>query len=146
MVRQSCPFSFVHAGHGVLLAVLLVLFCCGMGADLSPWKAGLIAGVAAAFAGLVVIHLLTLFGNSAVGSHQGMFACWAFEFGLLVYFAQSIVRSFGYIADGIEMGAPKWMEWRAALGLVWATLFLYVNLLWMARQFVGKQGDRARRF
>jgi len=130
----------------VLLAVLLGLFYCGVEIDMSPWNAGLIAGFAAALASLFVIPFLALFGNNVAGVHQGLFACWAVEFGLLVYFAQSLLRSFGYIADGIEMGAPKWMEWRAALGLVWAVLAIYISMLWLARNLIGNQSQRARRF
>jgi len=48
--------------------------------------------------------------------------------GFVVYLAQQLALGFKYIADAAEMGAPQWMEWRAAFCLMVALVFIYITL------------------
>ncbi len=60
----------------------------------------------------------------------------------LIILAQELSRGFGYIEDAIELGAPKWMEWRAALGFMVAIIFIYVGLLNVLRKVLRSRLSR----
>jgi uncharacterized YccA/Bax inhibitor family protein len=59
-----------------------------------------------------------------------------------VFLAKELSRSFGYIEDAIELGAPKWMEWRAALGLMVAIIVIYLGLLNTLRKLLRRRPSR----
>jgi uncharacterized YccA/Bax inhibitor family protein len=105
-----------------LVALMLALYSCGMGLDLSPITAGIIAAVVTALAGFAVMSVLQTIGSQPAMPRQGAILYGAGLCGCLVFLAQSLLRSFGYIEDAIELGASKWMKWRAALGLIVAII------------------------
>jgi uncharacterized YccA/Bax inhibitor family protein len=43
--------------------------------------------------------------------------------------AMNLVLDFDFIESGAEQGAPKYMEWYAAFGLMITLIWLYVEIL-----------------
>jgi uncharacterized YccA/Bax inhibitor family protein len=125
-----------------LVAVMLALYSCGLGLKVSPITAGIIAAVVTALAGLAVISVLQGIGVQAGLPRQGAILYGAGLCGCLVFLVQELSRGFGYIEDAIELGAPKWMEWRAALGLMVAIIFIYIGLLGTLRKLLRSRPSR----
>jgi len=43
--------------------------------------------------------------------------------------ALNLVLDFDFVERGVESGAPKWMEWYAAFGLIVTLVWLYIEVL-----------------
>jgi uncharacterized YccA/Bax inhibitor family protein len=54
----------------------------------------------------------------------------------MVFLAQRLALSFRYIEEGVETGAPKWCEWRAAFGLMVALVYIYLAVLNVLRDIL----------
>ena len=72
---------------------------------------------------------LSMFGVSMGLFHgNGLFAI-GFSVVVVVIAALNLVMDFDFIEHGAEMGAPKYMEWYAAFGLMVTLIWLYVEIL-----------------
>jgi uncharacterized YccA/Bax inhibitor family protein len=52
-----------------------------------------------------------------------------FSFGVVVIAALNLVLDFDFIEEGAERGAPKYMEWFGAFGLLVTLIWLYLEIL-----------------
>ena len=52
-----------------------------------------------------------------------------FSLFVVVIAALNLVLDFDFIEHGAEQGAPKFMEWYAAFGLVVTLIWLYIEIL-----------------
>jgi uncharacterized YccA/Bax inhibitor family protein len=84
--------------------------------------------------GIVVIYLvdmaLRLFFHTAIpmiqdGGPIGI----AFSLVVVGIAALNLVLDFDFIEQGVESGAPKWMEWYAAFALTVTLVWLYIEIL-----------------
>ena len=62
-----------------------------------------------------------LFGNSTTGILFSLFVVGIAAFNL--------VLDFDFIEQGAEQGAPKYMEWYGAFGLMITLIWLYIEIL-----------------
>ena len=51
------------------------------------------------------------------------------SFGIVIIAALNLVIDFDFIEEGSEKGAPKYMEWEGAFGLLVTLIWLYLELL-----------------
>ena len=51
------------------------------------------------------------------------------SFGIVIIAALNLVIDFDFIEEGSENGAPKYMEWYGAFGLLVTLIWLYLELL-----------------
>ena len=51
------------------------------------------------------------------------------SFGIVIVAALNLVIDFDFIEEGSEKGAPKYMEWYGAFGLLVTLIWLYLELL-----------------
>lgn len=93
-------------------------------------------GVFVATAGIVVVYiislLMSLFGNSGLAVMDPTNASMlSIGFSLFVVFIASLnlVMDFDFIEQGAEHGAPKYMEWYGAFGLLVTLIWLYLEIL-----------------
>ncbi len=125
---------------GLTLSVLLVM--------LAVYRMGwlratprFVKGVVAATAGILVFYLvslvLSMFGIAPV--MQGS-STLSIGFSLLVVgiAAMNLILDFAVIEDGIDRGAPLYMEWYAAFSLVVTLVWIYVEILNLLRKFQGR--------
>jgi uncharacterized YccA/Bax inhibitor family protein len=105
------------------------------------YKSGLIKvtqkfrmGVVAATGGIMVFYLLTwllsifhisifssVFGSGPIGI--------AFSFFVVAIAALNLVLDFDFVEQGVAYGAPKYMEWYAAFGIMVTLVWLYLEML-----------------
>ncbi len=52
-----------------------------------------------------------------------------FSFFVIIIAAMNLVVDFDFIEEGAEKGAPKYMEWYGAFGLMVTLVWLYLEIL-----------------
>jgi uncharacterized YccA/Bax inhibitor family protein len=123
----------------VMQAVMLTLGV--LAAMLMAYKSGLIKatenfklGVVAATGGIALLYLINIgmrmFGFEGMGFiHDSGAMGIAFSLFVVVIAALNLVLDFDFIEAGAEAGAPKYMEWYGAFGLVVTLVWLYLEIL-----------------
>ena len=90
-------------------------------------------GVFAATGGIGLIYLttfiLSFFGLSIPYIHGSGTIGILFSLFVVVIAALNLVLDFDFIERGAERGAPKYMEWYAAFGLLVTLIWLYIEML-----------------
>ncbi|MFH1956845.1 MAG: Bax inhibitor-1/YccA family protein [bacterium] len=90
-------------------------------------------GVVAATGGIFLIYLFTwllgIFGVNIPYIHSSGLVGIAFSVFVVIVAALNLVLDFDFIENGSEKGAPKYMEWYAAFGLMVTLVWLYVEIL-----------------
>ena len=112
-----------------------------LGALLMAYRSGLIRatenfklGVVAATGGIFLLYMVNigmrLFGFEGMGFiHDSGLVGIGFSVGVVVVAALNLVLDFDFIEQGVDAGAPKYMEWYAAFGLLVTLVWLYLEIL-----------------
>ncbi|WP_343228770.1 Bax inhibitor-1/YccA family protein [Pseudoxanthomonas sp. SE1] len=125
-------------GGIVMQAVMLtfgILF-----ALLFAYRSGLIKatenfklGVVAATGGIALVYLASIalgfFGIKIPLIHESGLIGIGFSLFVVVIASLNLVLDFDFIETGVEQGAPKYMEWYGAFGLMVTLVWLYLELL-----------------
>ena len=61
-------------------------------------------------------------------SNSSMFSI-GFSIFVVIIASLNLVLDFDFIEEGAEMGAPKYMEWYGAFGLLVTLIWLYLEIL-----------------
>lgn len=124
---------------GIVVQAVFLTFGT-LGALLLAYSSGLIQatenfklGVAAATGGIAILYLIN-FAMSFFGSGIGIITDSSmmgilFSGFVVVIAALNLVMDFDFIEEGAEMGAPKYMEWYGAFGLLVTLIWLYLEIL-----------------
>jgi uncharacterized YccA/Bax inhibitor family protein len=90
-------------------------------------------GVTAATGGIFLFYLvqfgLSFFGIKIPYIHESGIIGIGFSLFVCVIAALNLVMDFDFIEEGEKQGAPKYMEWYAAFGLVVTLVWLYLEIL-----------------
>jgi len=125
--------------EGIVMQAVMLTFGT-MFALLFAYRSGLIKatenfklGVAAATGGIALIYLTTmalgLFGIKIPYIHESGIIGIGFSLFVVVIAALNLVLDFDFIESGVEAGAPKYMEWYGAFGLMVTLVWLYIEFL-----------------
>lgn len=125
--------------EGIVLQAVMLTFGT-LFALLFAYRSGLIKatenfklGVAAATGGIALIYLATivlgLFGIKIPYIHESGLIGIGFSLFVIVIAALNLVLDFDFIESGVEAGAPKYMEWYGAFGLMVTLVWLYIEFL-----------------
>jgi len=57
---------------------------------------------------------------------------------IIVIAALNLIMDFDFIEKGSQMGAPKYMEWYGAFGLMVTLIWLYIEFLRLLSRFAGR--------
>jgi len=99
-------------------------------------------GVAAATGGVFIIYLvqfgLSFFGIQIPYIHESGMIGIGFSLVICVIAALNLVMDFGFSEAGEKTGAPKYMEWYAAFGLLVTLIWLYMEILRLLSKLRGK--------
>lgn len=125
--------------EGIVLQAVMLTFGI-MFALLFAYRSGLIKatenfklGVTAATGGIFLIYMATivlrLFGINIPYIHDSGLIGIGFSLVVVVIAALNLVLDFDFIENGVEAGAPKYMEWYGAFGLMVTLVWLYLELL-----------------
>jgi len=133
---------------GVVLQAVTLTFGV-LGALLLAYRTGLIKvtenfklGVAAATGGIALVYLISFgmsfWGKSIPMIHEGSTAGILFSLFVIAIASLNLVMDFDFIEHGAEQGAPKYMEWYGAFGLIVTLIWLYLEIL----RLLGKSRSR----
>jgi uncharacterized YccA/Bax inhibitor family protein len=121
-------FQAVTLTFGVLF-VLLFAYKSGVIRPTENFK----LGVVAATGGIALLYLVSIvmgfFGRSIGFIHESGPIGIGFSLVVVVIAALNLVLDFDFIERGAEQGAPKYMEWYAAFGLMVTLIWLYLEML-----------------
>ncbi len=128
MSYPGIVFQAVLLTFGVLFALLLA-YKSGMIKATENFK----LGIAAATGGIFIVYLLSMvlgfFGVSIPLIHESGMIGIGFSLFVVVIAALNLVLDFDFIENGAARGAPKYLEWYGAFGLLVTLIWLYVELL-----------------
>ena len=124
---------------GIVFQAVVLTFGT-LGALLAAYRSGLIRatenfklGVVAATGGIALVYLvsmgLRLFGKDIPLIHESGLVGIGFSLFVVVIAALNLVLDFDFIESGVEAGAPKYMEWYGAFGLMVTLVWLYIEFL-----------------
>jgi len=111
-----------------------------LGALLMAYRSGLIRatenfklGVVAATGGIFLLYMVNIvmgfFRHSIGFIHESGWMGIGFSAFVVVVAAMNLVLDFDFIENGVESGAPKYMEWYGAFGLIVTLVWLYLEIL-----------------
>ena len=111
------------------LAALLMAYRSGLIKATENFK----LGVVAATGGIAVVYLISIvmnmFGSGIPLIHESGIVGIGFSLFVVVIAAMNLVLDFDFIETGVEQGAPKYMEWYGAFGLMVTLVWLYLEFL-----------------
>jgi uncharacterized YccA/Bax inhibitor family protein len=123
IVSQAVFLTFGTLG-GLLLA-----YRSGLIKATENFKLGIVAATGGIFFVYMIGFILSLFGSGIPLIHSsGTFGI-LFSVFVVVIAALNLVLDFDFIEEGAEQGAPKYMEWYAAFGLMVTLIWLYLEIL-----------------
>ncbi|MDQ3511534.1 MAG: Bax inhibitor-1/YccA family protein [Pseudomonadota bacterium] len=111
------------------MAALLVAYRSGLIKVTENFKLGVVAATGGIFLLYMVNIVMGFFGTSMPFIHEGSWLGIAFSAVVVVVAALNLVLDFDFIETGVEQGAPKYMEWYAAFGLLVTLIWLYLEML-----------------
>ena len=133
------PLQAVVLTFGVF-AALLVLYRTGLVRATENFR----LGVFAATGGIALMYLasfvLRFFGVQMSFLHDSSPLSIGISLVVVVVAALNLVLDFDFIERGVEYGAPRYMEWYGAFGLLVTLVWLYLELL----RLLGKLQGRSR--
>lgn len=129
---------FEGANKGIVIQAIMLtagVFCAMLGAYqmrlIRPTKT-FVAVVFGATAGIALFYIASI-GLRYFGIEMSIFegGTYGILFSLVVCVvaALNLIIDFGVIEQGSEAGAPKYMEWYAAFGLLVTLVWLYLEIL-----------------
>lgn len=112
------------------LFVLLLAYKSGIVRATQGFKIGVIAATGGIAVFYLVEMVLNFFFHFQVPAINGS-GPWGIVFSLFVVIiaALNLVLDFDLIESGVRMGAPKYMEWYGAFGLMVTLIWLYLEIL-----------------
>ena len=111
------------------LAVLLVTYKTGAIKATQNFKRGVIAATGAVCLVYIVTFALRMFGVDVGFMHSAGPLGIGISMVVVVIAALNLVLDFDFIEEGAKKGAPKYMEWYGAFGLLVTLVWLYLEIL-----------------
>ena len=123
IVMQAVALTF-----GTLFG-LLFAYSSGLIRATENFKLGVVAATGGIFIVYLASFILGFFGINMPFIHESGIIGIGFSLFVVVIAALNLVLDFDFIENGAEAGAPKFMEWYAAFGLMVTLIWLYVEML-----------------
>ena len=111
------------------LAALLLAYRSGIIKPTENFKLGIVAATGGIFFVYLISFILSFFGINIPLVHSNSNFGILFSFGVVVIAALNLVLDFDFIEEGAERGAPQYMEWFGAFGLLVTLIWLYLEIL-----------------
>ncbi|HEX9723391.1 MAG TPA: Bax inhibitor-1/YccA family protein, partial [Vicinamibacteria bacterium] len=131
MFEQMYPGIVIQAvglTFGTLFA-LLFAYKSGLIKATENFKLGVVAATGAVALIYMASIVLSFFGTSIPYIHESGTIGILFSLAVVVIAALNLVLDFDFIETGAERGAPKYMEWYGAFGLLVTLIWLYLEML-----------------
>ena len=111
------------------LAALLLAYRSGLIRATENFKLGVVAATGGIFLLYLVNFGMSFFGKSMPFIHESGWMGIGFSAFVVIIAALNLVLDFDFIENGVEQGAPKYMEWYGAFGLMVTLVWLYLEIL-----------------
>ncbi len=133
----SATFNYMY--EGIVIQAVMLTFGT-LFALLFAYRSGFIKvtdnfrlGVVAATGGIMLVYLASIvmnrFGSGIPFIHESGLIGIGFSLFVIVIASLNLVLDFDFIETGVEQGAPKYMEWYGAFGLMVTLVWLYIEFL-----------------
>lgn len=113
---------------GTLFA-LLAAYRSGLIKVTEKLRLGIVAATGGIFIAYLISFVLGLFGVNIGFIHSNGTVGIIFSLVVVVVAAMNLVLDFDFIENGARAGAPKYMEWYGAFGLMVTLIWLYIEFL-----------------
>ena len=123
IVPQAAGLTF-----GILF-VLLAAYRSGLIRATENFKLGVVAATGGIFVIYIASFILGFFGVSIPFLHDSGPIGIGISVFICIVAALNLVLDFDFIENGAEHGAPKYMEWVGAFGLMVTLVWLYIEIL-----------------
>ncbi|MCY1632874.1 MULTISPECIES: Bax inhibitor-1/YccA family protein [Marinifilum] len=123
IVMQAVGLTF-----GVLFAMLFA-YKTGLIKVTQKFKAGIVAATGGIMLFYLVTWIMNMFGIGNGFYYGSSLLSIGISLVIVVIAALNLVLDFDFIEKGAQSGAPKYMEWYGAFGLMVTLIWLYVELL-----------------
>jgi uncharacterized YccA/Bax inhibitor family protein len=111
------------------LFVMLTIYKSGIIKVTDKFRIGIIAATGSICLIYLATWVLGMFGVAIPYIHGNGWIGIGFSLVVLVIAALNLVLDFDFIERGQELGAPKYMEWYGAFGLIVTLVWLYIEFL-----------------
>jgi uncharacterized YccA/Bax inhibitor family protein len=118
----------VYLTFGTLFA-LLCAYASGKIKVTENFKLGMVSAMGGLLLFYIINFILGLFGMGITSIHGNGLIGIGFSVIVVVIAALNLVLDFDFIEQGAQQGAPKYMEWYGAFGLLVTLVWLYVEIL-----------------
>ncbi|SFI01918.1 MULTISPECIES: Bax inhibitor-1/YccA family protein [unclassified Bacillus (in: firmicutes)] len=127
--------------HAVLLTIsillaMLVLYATRVVKVTDKFRTGVMAATFGIMIMYLIVLALQLFGVPVPFLHQGGTIGMIVSAVIIVVAALNLMLDFDFIEGGARSGAPKYMEWYGAMGLMMTLVWLYLEILRFVSYFV----------
>jgi len=123
IVIQAIALTF-----GTLFA-LLVAYRSGLIKATENFKLGVAAATGAVFLVYIIDFVMSFFGSGMTFLHGNGLLGIGISGVIVVVAALNLVLDFDFIENAAENGAPRYMEWYGAFGLIVTLVWLYLEIL-----------------
>jgi uncharacterized YccA/Bax inhibitor family protein len=116
-----------------ILLSLLLAYRANIIKATENFKLGVFAATGGIFLIYIVDFIMSFFGTgiSVLNITNSSNFSILFSLGVVVIASLNLVIDFDFIEEGAEKGAPKYMEWYGAFGLLVTLVWLYLEILRM---------------
>jgi len=140
VVEQSAMISGEEGyGSGIVFnavaltfGIFLIMFLLYRNEIIKPTKkfqAVILGGISAVFLVYMTNWILSMFGVQIPFLHSNGVIGIGFSVAVIALAGLSLILDFKQIEDGVKQGAPKYMEWYSAFGLMVTLVWLYIEIL-----------------
>jgi uncharacterized YccA/Bax inhibitor family protein len=123
IAMQSVALTFAT------LAAMLVAYRSGLIKATEKFKIGVVAATGAIVIYYVVGFIMSLFGATMPFLQGNSTASIVVSGVIVVIAALNLILDFDFIETGVQSGAPKYLEWYGAFGLMVTLVWLYLEIL-----------------
>ncbi len=124
------------------LGALLLVYTSRIVKVTENFRLGVFAATGAIALFYLVSFVLRLFGIQIPFIHDSGIIGIGFSLVVVVIASLNLVLDFDFIERGAAMGAPKYMEWYGAFGLLVTLVWLYLEILRLLAKIMGKGNNR----
>tara|TARA_B100000686_G_C16789672_1_gene977762 strand:- start:3168 stop:3779 length:612 start_codon:yes stop_codon:yes gene_type:complete len=114
-----------------ILAALLLAYKSKLIKPTENFKLGIVAATGGIFFVYLISFIMSFFGSgmSILNPNNSSLFSIGFSLFVVVIASLNLVLDFDFIEEGAEKGAPKYMEWYGAFGLLVTLIWLYLEIL-----------------
>ena len=122
-----------------VLFMMLFLYKTGVIKVTEKFRAGVMMATGAIFLVYLLSWILSMFGMSVPFLHEGGMMGIGISVVIIGVAALNLLLDFDFFEKGEQYGAPKYMEWFAAMGLLVTLIWLYIEILRLLAILAGRE-------